>query len=175
MGVLTGGAGARQGSQSGSGQAAMLVMGTLVFAAPAAGPTLGGILIGAFGWPSIFLVNVPFSILGLIGAPQWHAGQSPADHGARFDPIGIVLLAAGLGPALDGGSQGPSAGWMAQGVWPLWGAGILLVVAYVAWALRSPHPAGNLRLLRDRLTLVSVALSVLVSVVSFAALFLLPA
>jgi len=165
MGVLTGGAGARQRSQSRDGQAAMLVMGIFLFAGPAAGPTLGGILIGAFGWPSIFLVNVPFGTLGLIGALQWRASHSPADHGARFDPIGMVLLAAGLAFALYGGGQGPTAGWTAPSVWPFWAAGILLILAYVAWALRSPHPAVNLRLLRDRLTSASVALSVLVSVV----------
>lgn len=171
MGVLTGGADARERSQRG---AAMLVMGVLLFAAPAAGPTLGGILIGAFGWPSIFLVNVPFGILGLIGALQWRASHSPADRGARFDPVGILLLAGGLALALYGGGQGPTAGWTAPSVWPFWAAGILLVVVYMAWAVRSPHPALNLRLLRDRLTSVTVALSVLVSVVSFAALFLLP-
>ncbi len=174
MGVLSGGASGLQRSQNRDGQAAMLVMGILLFAGPAAGPTLGGALIGAFGWPSIFLVNVPFGILGLIGASRWRASHSPADRGARFDPVGMVLLAAGLGLALYGGGQGPAAGWTAPSVWPFWASGIALVVAYVAWALRSAHPAVNLRLLRDRLTSVSVALSVLVSVVSFAALFLLP-
>ncbi len=174
IGMLTGGAGARQRSRTRDGQAAMLVMGIVLFAAPGAGPTLGGILIGAFGWPSIFLVNVPFGILGLIGAIQWRANHSPADPGARLDPVGMVLLAGGLGLALYGGGQGPTAGWTAPGVWPFWAGGILLVVAYVAWALRSPHPAVNLRLLRDQLASVTVALSVVVSIVSFAALFLLP-
>jgi EmrB/QacA subfamily drug resistance transporter len=176
MGMLTGGAAARarQRSQGQQGQAAMLVMGILLFAGPAAGPTLGGVLIGTFGWPSIFLVNVPFGILGLLGALQWRASRSQADPGAPFDPAGMVLLAGGLGLALYGAGQGPAAGWLAPRVWPFWTGGVLLVIAYVAWALRSPHPAVNLRLLRDRLAAVTVALSVLVSVVSFAALFLLP-
>jgi predicted MFS family arabinose efflux permease len=86
----------------------------------------------------------------------------------------MLLLAGGLGLALYGAGQGPSAGWTAARVWPFWAAGIALVAAYVAWALRSPHPAINLRLLRDRLAALTVALSILVSIVTFAAMFLLP-
>jgi predicted MFS family arabinose efflux permease len=86
----------------------------------------------------------------------------------------MLLLAGGLGLALYGAGQGPSAGWLAARVWPFWAAGIALVAAYAAWALRSSHPAINLRLLRDRLAALTVALSVLVSIVTFAAMFLLP-
>jgi len=177
MGVLTGGAGAgaHQESRAQQGQAAMVVMGILLFAGPAAGPTLGGVLIGVFGWPSIFLVNLPFGILGLLGALQWRPSRSLTDPTAHFDLVGMVLLASGLGLALYGAGQGPTAGWTAPDIWPFWGAGITLVVAYVAWALRSSQPAVNLRLLRGTaLASVTVALSVLVSVVSFAALLLIP-
>jgi MFS family permease len=174
--LMTGGAtGARQRSQGQEGQGAILVMGILLFGAPAAGPTLGGLLIGTLGWPAIFLVNVPFGILGLLGALQWRAGRARAGAGASaFDPVGMVLLAGGLGLALYGAGQGPTTGWTSPRVCPFWGGGLLLVVAYVAWALRSPHPAVNLRLLYDRQASVTVALPALVAVVSFAALFLLP-
>ena len=175
MGVLTGGArGTNQHSSAQPGQAAMVVMGILLFAGPAAGPTLGGVLIGAFGWPSIFLVNLPFGLLGLIGALQWRAGRSEADSSARLDPVGMVLLGGGLVLALYGAGQAPTAGWTAPGVWPFGAAGIIVLGAYVAWALRASQPAVNLRLLADRLAAVTVALSVLVSVVSFAALLLIP-
>jgi hypothetical protein len=152
----------------------MLVMGLLLFAGPAAGPTVGGLLIGAFGWPAIFLVNVPFGILGVLGALRWRAGRAAADPTVRFDPAGMLLLASGLALALYGAGQGPSAGWTAPRVWPFWASGAILVAVYAGWALRSPHPAVNVRLLGDRLVAFTVTLSVLVSVVSFAAMFLLP-
>jgi EmrB/QacA subfamily drug resistance transporter len=171
MGVLTGGSVA-SGRQQPRGP--MLVMGVLLFAGPAAGPTVGGLLIGALGWPAIFLVNVPFGILGVLGALRWRAERAPADPGVRFDPVGMALLAGGLALALYGAGQGPTAGWTAPRVWPFWAAGVLLVAVYVGWAARSPHPAVNVRLLWDRLVATAVALSVLVSVVSFAAMFLLP-
>ena len=73
----------------------------VLFLAPALGPTLGGLLVGAGGWRWIFLVNVPVGVVGLllqIWMPR-HLGAS-ADRETRFDPIGFVLLAVGLTAAL---------------------------------------------------------------------------
>jgi EmrB/QacA subfamily drug resistance transporter len=170
MGVLTSTPGAR-GQQR---QGPMIVMGLLLFAGPAAGPTVGGLLIGAFGWPAIFLVNVPFGVLGVLGALRWRADRAAADPSVRLDPVGMALLAGGLALALYGAGQGPATGWLAPRVWPFWAVGALLVAAYAGWAVRSPHPAVNVRLLWDRLVATTITLSVLVSVVSFAAMFLLP-
>ncbi len=41
--------------------------GIMLFAAPALGPALGGLLIGAFGWRSVFLINVPVGLAALAG------------------------------------------------------------------------------------------------------------
>ncbi len=74
---------------------AMGLLGSMSAIGTALGPALGGLLISAFGWPSIFLVNVP---LGL-GAFALLLCQLPADRGARtarlgdFDISGMVLLA----------------------------------------------------------------------------------
>ncbi len=45
---------------------ALGLMGMVVSAGLAIGPSLGGVLIGFFGWPSIFFVNIPFGIAGAI-------------------------------------------------------------------------------------------------------------
>src|SRR5262249_21928711 len=66
--------------------------GLLFFLAPALGPTAGGLLIAAGGWPWIFLVNVPVGLLGLLGVRRVPAAAAPPrDPGARFDPVGLVL------------------------------------------------------------------------------------
>src|SRR5215831_14067213 len=76
--------------------------GIVLFAAPALGPAVGGLLISAFGWRSVFLVNVPVGLLALAGVRAGAGRALPAgggpdqpDRGARLDAVGLILLAAG--------------------------------------------------------------------------------
>jgi EmrB/QacA subfamily drug resistance transporter len=64
--------------------------------AMAIGPTLGGLLIHAFGWRSIFLVAIPFGVAALILAPR--AIEDSSDRGGRsFDAVAQALGAVALG------------------------------------------------------------------------------
>ena len=73
---------------------AMGLLGTMSAIGTALGPTLGGVLIAGFGWPALFLINLPLGILTLVLAHQY----LPKDHQdsktthARFDVMGTVLL-----------------------------------------------------------------------------------
>lgn len=74
---------------------AMGLLGSMSAIGTALGPALGGLLIPAFGWPAIFLINVPLG-LGTLALLLRHL---PADRAARaarlgdFDMAGTVLLA----------------------------------------------------------------------------------
>ena len=171
MSMMMGGSGnaARQVQRS-SAAAALLL-----FLAPALGPSLGGILINAFGWPSIFLINLPFGVLGVFGALRIaDRFNLPADRSARLDPAGLTFLALGMSLSLYGAARGPGHGWTNPGIWPFWASGLVLVAMYVIWADRHPNPVLSLRVLRERQAALSMALITLVSVVSFSALFLVP-
>jgi MFS transporter, DHA2 family, methylenomycin A resistance protein len=56
----------------------------------AAGPVVGGLLIAAFGWRSIFLVNLPICVAGLLATLVWVPRAESAQKSAR-DPRGIDL------------------------------------------------------------------------------------
>jgi EmrB/QacA subfamily drug resistance transporter len=149
--------------------------GLLFFLAPALGPTLGGLLIAAGGWPWIFLVNLPLGVAGLLGLRAVPAGAAPGpDPRARFDPFGLALLAAGLTLALYGSSRAAVLGWAGVEVLGSVGAGLALLAGYAAWARRRAEPAVDLALLRHGQSALALVLSVLSSVVAFAAVFLLP-
>ena len=163
--------------------------GVVLFAAPALGPAVGGLLISAFGWRSIFLVNLPIGLLALagvraarrafaVGVPG--AGLVSGDRGTRLDITGMLLLAAGLGLATYGASKGPSLGWLSPGSVLAWGAGLALVACYVLWERlarkhrrRAPAPV-NLSLLRSPARAFTLVLACIASVVLFAVLFLAP-
>jgi EmrB/QacA subfamily drug resistance transporter len=77
---------------------AMGLLGTMSAMGTALGPTLGGFLISAFNWRTIFLVNVPLGILAFVLAYRCLPldRQSPKVNKPRFDTMGSVLLALTL-------------------------------------------------------------------------------
>jgi EmrB/QacA subfamily drug resistance transporter len=158
-----------------SAQTISPVAGMLLFLAPALGPTVGGGLIAAWGWRSVFLINVPAGLAAVAAArriPAWRApGRAPT---APLDLAGLVLLAAGLTGVLAGASQGGAAGWTRPGSWALLAAGTVLLAGYAARAARQPHPVLDLALLRRRTPALAMLLCAAASVVTFAAVFVLP-
>ena len=151
------------------------VAGMLLFLAPALGPTAGGGLITAFGWRSIFLVNVPMGLAAVVAARHIPAHRAPGrTPTAPLDAAGLVLLAAGLTGVLLGASQGGSAGWARPATWVPLAIGSLVLAAYTARAARHPHPVLDLAMLRHRTPALGMLLCAAASVVTFAAVFVLP-
>ena len=83
----------------------------------ALGPVIGGVLVTAVGWRSIFWINVPVGIAAIILTVIF-VPESRAAHPRRLDPVGqllIIVLLAGLtygiieGPARAGIRRGSSA------------------------------------------------------------------
>ena len=74
---------------------AMAVVGLIVPLGAVVGPSLGGLLIGAFGWPAIFFINVPFGIVAFVLIfrllPRDERKQVKA-----FDFPGAILISAAL-------------------------------------------------------------------------------
>lgn len=149
-----------------------------LFLAPALGPTIGGLLLSGNDvthWRWIFLINVPVGIAGLllmIRVPRGIGAQ--ADRSTRFDPLGFLLLGIGLTGALYGATEGTSQGWDKPVSWVPLSVGLALLVIYTIWALRRPHPAVNVGMIRHRNSAIALVLQVLCSVVTFGTVFLLP-
>lgn len=77
---------------------AMGLLGTMSATGTALGPSLGGLLIARYGWPAMFLINLPLGLIALFLV--WRL--LPADRlsgalgRARFDLAGTILLALAL-------------------------------------------------------------------------------
>src|ERR1700733_12639558 len=61
----------------------------------AVGPLVGGVLIDAFGWRSIFLINLPIGVLS--AALTWISVPETPRHRVPVDQAGQVTAALGLG------------------------------------------------------------------------------
>ncbi len=161
--------------RSGGARTISPLAGILLFLGPALGPTVGGALISAGGWRSIFLINVPVGAVAALAVRLVPAGLAPGrEPGARFDLPGLALLAAGLTGLLFGASQGAAAGWSAPSTMLPLAAGAALIVGYVWWAARRDRPALDISLARQRVPALSMALCAVASIVTWAAVFLLP-
>jgi EmrB/QacA subfamily drug resistance transporter len=163
------------GRASGTSRSISPAAGIMLFLGPALGPTVGGALIGVAGWRAIFLINVPVGALAAVAVRLVPATLAPGrTPGARFDLPGLILLAAGLTGLLLGAGQGAASGWTSAATLAPLTAGAVLLAGYIGWALRRDQPALDLSLARQPVPALSMALSALASVVTWAALFLLP-
>jgi EmrB/QacA subfamily drug resistance transporter len=167
MGLLLG--------QGGAARQMPPAAGIVLFLAPAIGPTVGGLLLHVGGWPLIFLINVPFGLLGAFGIWRLVRGMAVSHQpGMHFDLVGLLLLSGGLVLAIYGATQGAQFGWTTLSSWPYLVGGLGLLALYVVWASRQAHPAVNLDVLRHPQPALAVGLSALVAIVLFVMLFLLP-
>jgi EmrB/QacA subfamily drug resistance transporter len=161
--------------KAGSARSMPAAAGMLLFLGPALGPSVGGALIGAVGWRSIFLINLPTGLAAALAIGRVPEGLAPGrSERARLDVPGLVLLAAGLALLLLGVTQGGTSAWSSVRCWLplLTGAGLL--AGYAATSGRTAQPVLNLALARGRVPALALGLCGTASVVTFAVVFLLP-
>src|SRR5215472_12339943 len=82
----------------------------------ATGPVLGGLLLDHFWWGSVFLINVPVTIVGAVLAAIL-VPESRNREAGGIDYVGVLLSIAGLVLLVYGIVQGgDSASWLHLGV-----------------------------------------------------------
>ena len=123
------------------------VMTLSAFSTTAVGPVIGGLLVSAFGWQSIFTINVPLALIAALSILIWTPhDRAPAHTFARLmkdiDLPGIALFAAfllSLMAFLMNLKNGPL--WLAL-------AGSVVFGAALVWhSLRRPQPFLDVRML----------------------------
>jgi len=111
-----------------------------VFSVGAAiGPIIGGLLLNTYGWSSVFYLNVPVAILGIIGAalllPESFSFNAP-----KPDLLGVALSAVGLVSLVYGMIRVGERGWLALEVWIAFAIAAVFLTAFIMWQKRSKNP-----------------------------------
>jgi EmrB/QacA subfamily drug resistance transporter len=103
------------------------------------GPISGGLLLEHFWWGSVFIVNVPIVIAGLVlGYALVPESRDPSQ--GRLDPVGAVLSIVALGALLWSVIEGPTRGWGDTQIVAGFVIGGVLFACFMGWELRSSHP-----------------------------------
>jgi EmrB/QacA subfamily drug resistance transporter len=140
---------------------AMGILGSTVAVGGMLGPVIGGVLVGTFGWQSIFLINVPIGLLAAVAALRYlRVGETLADR-LRMDYPGAVLWIVMMGSLVFMlGEIGSTGSFEA-------GTAVLLAVTLIALALfihrerRVPDPLLDLSVFKVRrfsLTVLSMVM-----------------
>jgi DHA2 family multidrug resistance protein-like MFS transporter len=115
-------------------KAVAALMVTTVVAFPV-GPILGGWLLTHYWWGSVFLINVPVSLLALTAVAVL-LGESRSPRRLRVDVGGIGLSSAGLAALTYGLIDAGQHGWGSPRALATITAGAAVLVAFVAWERR---------------------------------------
>lgn len=158
---------------SGSQGRAHGMLGFGIVLAPAAAPSIAGLLLERFGWPSIFLMSLPFCLVaGLLGLRLL---PRPEEIGRRaFDWLGVGILCAASLLAIEFITSLRQHGLLAPRTLALAASVAVGMAAFVRHAHRTAVPIVSLSLFRER----SFAMGALVGLVYgcglYASTYLIP-
>ncbi|MCR2806920.1 MFS transporter [Paenibacillus soyae] len=102
------------------------------------GPLVGGLIVEGAAWQLIFWVNIPVGVLAFLLGMKWL--KETRGEKKPIDPLGILLLGAGLFGIVFGLERGNEDGWGSVTVLSLLGGGLLLLVFFYLWEQRRKQP-----------------------------------
>jgi EmrB/QacA subfamily drug resistance transporter len=122
------------------------------------GPTTGGFLLEHFYWGSVFLVNIPIVVIGIL-AGVFLIPTSKDPSAPRLDPIGALLSITGLVAVLYAIIEAPQHGWTDPAILAGFAIGAALLAGFIAWEAHTDHPMLDVHFFRNpRFTAASMAI-----------------
>lgn len=153
--------------------AAMGVCALVIMLAPAIGPTLTGIILGAFTWNFVFWLFVPFLVIALVLAifALKNVGQITKPH---VDLLSIIESVVGFSTLVMGVSLASGLGWSSPIVLGLLVIGIVVLVLYARRQLNLTVPVLNLHVFNKRAFALGAISVMLDFAIILSAMYLLP-
>jgi EmrB/QacA subfamily drug resistance transporter len=126
----------------------------------ATGVMVGGMLVGSFGWSSVFLVTVPVSVAAVVLARHlFEEGATSAR--VRLDGRGAATITGAVIALVYGALAVADRGWTSPTVVASLAMAALLLVAFIIFQRRTADPLVPLELFRSRTLSTGVGLALL--------------
>ena len=142
------------------------------------GPIVGGVLVSALGWRSVFFASIPIGIVAMLAALTVLRGRGDTQNvgfpRVRFDWIGAALSSAALVSFLLGMTNAHSLGWSSPPILSGLALAILLLATFVWWERRTDYPLLDLSFFEIRVFSLGVSARFLSFMGGTAVFFLMP-
>lgn len=139
---------------------AMGMMGLVILAGPAFGPTLAGMILDAISWHWIFWLALPFLllslVLGIVFIPNVNEIRK-----VSIDFLSVILSTIGFGGVVYGVSSGGSLGWTHIIVLGSIGIGLISLILFSVRQLKMQEPMLNLRAFKHPLFTLGLVMNVI--------------
>lgn len=137
---------------------AMGVMGLVMLAGPALGPTIAGLIMDTLSWHWVFWVTLPFLLFSLIfGFMYMRNVNEPRQ--VSIDALSVILSTIGFGGVVYGVSVAGSLGWTSMTVIITMAVGLLALILFAVRQTRMDSPMLNLKAFRYPLFVLGVVMS----------------
>ncbi len=152
---------------------AMAIWGMGVMVGPIMGPTLGGWLTQNYSWHWVFLINVPFGIVTVVGL-FFIMEETKPQHSNRFDWMGFIALSVGIGSLQLMLDRGEQLDWFSsKEIITEMVVAIAGFYYFFAHSLTTQNPFINFKLFRDRNFAMACAFMVMIGLVLFSTMALI--
>lgn len=138
--------------------AAMGVMGLVMLAGPALGPTIAGLILDTLSWEWIFWVQVPFVLLSLV-IGIFYVPNVNEVRKISLDILSVILSTIGFGGIVYGFSVSGDNGWTSPIVIGSIIIGLMGIILFSMRQMKMEQPMMNLRAFKYPLFVLGVFMS----------------
>ena len=152
---------------------AMGVMGLVILAGPAFGPTLAGMILDTLSWPWIFWFTLPFLLFSLIFGYIYIPNVNETRK-VSIDILSVVLSTIGFGGVVYGVSVGGDHGWTSMTVIGTIIVGLIALILFAIRQTKMENPMLNLKAFKYPLFVLGLAMNMITFLNMLSMLVVLP-
>lgn len=120
-------------------------------AGAALGPVIAGLLLEFHSWHSVFAINVPVVVVGVLAGIRYVPSHQEGEGGhGGIDVGGALLSTAGISLVVYALIEAQNVGWTAPRTLTMVALGLVLVGAFVWWEKRAADPMLDVALFGNR-------------------------
>ena len=145
------------------------------FAAAAVfGPLIGGPLVDNFGWPSVFWINLPVGIVGLIMAMVFVHESRDEEMPKNFDLAGALALGSALASLVLVLEKGVDWGWTSTAALACYFLTIASTVLFVKLEKRAKDPIVDMKFFKNSVFMGALINNFIIFLGMMTVMFLIP-